>query len=156
MGSPAPPSRTPGLPGSQRQPSLGLGNSSEAERTGRRHLVAMGAAIFVAEKEQHSQFGCQGVTYVTTVDPEKLLVPSFKKLRVALMTAKWKRKMTKATQETEVPTWGQLKKLTTEAWQMAEKQEVEATPSTMFRAMLALVSCQSSAKSCAAKSKDSE
>ncbi|KAK1333912.1 hypothetical protein QTO34_004910 [Cnephaeus nilssonii] len=57
------------------------------------------------------------------------------------MTAKRKRKMTKATQGTEVPTWGQLKKLTTEAQQMAEKQE--ATPSTMFLAMPALVSCQS-------------
>ncbi|KAK1343700.1 hypothetical protein QTO34_014253 [Cnephaeus nilssonii] len=45
MGSPAPPSRTPRLPSSQWQPSLGLGDSGRAERTGRRHLVAMGAAI---------------------------------------------------------------------------------------------------------------
>ncbi|KAK1343699.1 hypothetical protein QTO34_014252 [Cnephaeus nilssonii] len=34
-----------------------------------------------------------------------------------------------------------------------EKQEVEATSSTMFLLMLASVSCQSSAKSYAAKSK---
>lgn len=59
-------------------------------------------------------------------------------------------------QGTEVPTWSQLKKLTTEAQQMAEKQGVEATPSAMFVAMLALVSCQSSVKPCAAKSKNSE
>ncbi|XP_014398106.1 PREDICTED: pyrin domain-containing protein 3-like [Myotis brandtii] len=108
------------------------------------------------KKEQCSQFGYQSITCVTTMDPEKLLVPSFKRLRVAPMTAIRKRKMTKATQGTKVPTWGQLKKLTTEAQQMVEKQDAEATPSIMFLAMLALVSCQSSAKSCTAKSKDSE
>ncbi|KAK1340666.1 hypothetical protein QTO34_017056 [Cnephaeus nilssonii] len=89
-------------------------------------------------KEQHSQFGCQNIMCITTMDPEKLFVPSFKRLRVALMTAMWKKKQTKATQGAEVPTWGQLKKLTTEAQQMVEKQEVEATPSTMFLAVLAL------------------
>ncbi|XP_014384904.1 PREDICTED: endogenous retrovirus group K member 8 Rec protein-like [Myotis brandtii] len=104
------------------------------------------------KKEQCSQFGYQSVTCVTTMDPEKLLVPSFQRLRVALMTAMRKRKMMKAGQGTKVPTWGQLKKLTIEAQQMVEKQEVEATPSTMILAMLALVSCQS----CTAKYEDSE
>lgn len=50
------------------------------------------------------------------------------------------------TQVTELSTWSQLKKMT-EAKQMVEKQGVEATPSTMFMAMLTLVSCQSSVKS---------
>ncbi|KAK1346925.1 hypothetical protein QTO34_000785 [Cnephaeus nilssonii] len=77
-------------------------------------------------KEQHSQFGCQSITCVTTMDPEKLLVPSFKRLRVAPMTAKRKRKMMKATQETEVPTWDQLKKLTTESQQKRKKTWLQA------------------------------
>ncbi|KAK1346700.1 hypothetical protein QTO34_000560 [Cnephaeus nilssonii] len=93
--------------------------------------------VILYEKEQRSQFVCQSITCITTMDPEKLFVPSFKRLKVAPMTAKLKRKMTKAIQKMEVATWGQLKKLT-EAQQMIEKQDVEATPSMMFLAMLAL------------------
>ncbi|KAK1327561.1 hypothetical protein QTO34_013063 [Cnephaeus nilssonii] len=104
--------------------------------------------------EQCSQFGCQTVTCVTKMDLEKLLVPWFKRLRVALMTTKQKKKKTEGYARDQG--WGHLKKLTSEAQQMVEKQEVEATSSTMFLALLALVSCQSSVESCAAKSEDYE
>ncbi|KAK1336948.1 hypothetical protein QTO34_002986 [Cnephaeus nilssonii] len=97
-------------------------------------------------RKQRSRFGCQGIVCITAVDPEKLLVPPFKRLRVALMIV-MRKKITKATQGAEVPTWGQLNKLMTEAQQMVEKRGVEATPSATFLAMLALVSCQSSVKS---------
>ncbi|KAK1346899.1 LOW QUALITY PROTEIN: hypothetical protein QTO34_000759 [Cnephaeus nilssonii] len=90
-------------------------------------------------RKQSSLFGCQSSMCTPTVDPENLLVPPFKRLRV--------KKKTKAKQGAKVPTWGQLKKLTTEAQQMVKKQEVEATPSTIFLAMLALVSCQTSVNS---------
>lgn len=62
----------------------------------------------------------------------------------------------KKTQGAKVPTWGQLRKLTPEAQQMEEKEDLKATPSTMVLAMLAFVSYQSSAKSYSAKSRDSE
>ncbi|KAK1346055.1 hypothetical protein QTO34_008524 [Cnephaeus nilssonii] len=45
--------------------------------------VALNADL---SKEQRSQFGCQSITCITTMDPEKLLVPSFKRLKVAPMT----------------------------------------------------------------------
>ncbi|KAK1337008.1 hypothetical protein QTO34_003052 [Cnephaeus nilssonii] len=111
---------------------------------------------FCAHKEQCSQLGCQSVTSVTTMDPEKLLCPLTQKTESCPddQQSGGRRKL-KATQGTDVPTWSHLKK-TTEAQQIVEKQEVEATSSTMFLLMLASVSCQSSAKSCAAKSKDSE
>ncbi|KAK1327362.1 hypothetical protein QTO34_015003 [Cnephaeus nilssonii] len=76
-------------------------------------------------------------------------------LRVAHDSKAEERKL-KATQGTEVPIWSHLKKLTTEVQQIVKKQEAEATSSTMYLLMLASVSCQFSAKSCTAKSKDSE
>ncbi|KAK1338566.1 hypothetical protein QTO34_019219 [Cnephaeus nilssonii] len=71
--------------------------------------------------------------------PREAPCPFVQKTESCPIKAMQKKKKTKAIQGVEVPTWGQLKKLTTEAQQMVEKQEVEATTSTMFLLMLALL-----------------
>nr|KAF6309709.1 hypothetical protein mPipKuh1_009159 [Pipistrellus kuhlii] len=90
------------------------------------------------KKEQCSHFGCIVRNHNGLREAPVSLHP--KGLRVAQTTAKWEKK-TEGSQGTEVPTWSHLKKL---------KTEVEAASLIMFLLMLASVSFQSSAKSCAA------
>ncbi|KAK1335314.1 hypothetical protein QTO34_003100 [Cnephaeus nilssonii] len=85
--------------------------------------------------------GCQSERCVTTMDldhtPPVMMPaqpPAPKERRV--------RQQAKTTQEASVPTWGQLKKLTTDAQQVVKEQGVQVTPSNLYLAMMALVSCQ--------------
>ncbi|KAK1346819.1 hypothetical protein QTO34_000679 [Cnephaeus nilssonii] len=68
---------------------------------------------------------------ITTMDLRKQLIPPFKKLKITpsvMMPAQPPapkgrvRKQAKATREASVPTWGQLKKLTTDAQQVVKEQ----------------------------------
>ncbi|KAK1335275.1 hypothetical protein QTO34_004860 [Cnephaeus nilssonii] len=81
------------------------------------------------------------------------LIPPFKKMKITppvMMPAqppapkkeRSRRQLAKTTREASVPTWGQLKKLTTDAQQVVKEQGVQVTPSNLFLAMMALVSCQ--------------
>ncbi|KAK1332919.1 hypothetical protein QTO34_006450 [Cnephaeus nilssonii] len=123
--------------------SLGWGLSLEGARTPMYLAVCLLLLSLQDEdvvfymREQCSQFRCQSVACITTMDPEKLLVPPFKRLIVMPMIA-MRKKITKAVQGAKGPTWSQLEKLTTEAQQMIEKQGVEAAPSARFLAKLAL------------------
>ncbi|XP_014305302.1 pyrin domain-containing protein 3-like [Myotis lucifugus] len=100
------------------------------------------------------------------MDLGEQLIPPFKKLKItspamtpvqpsAPKKERRVRQQAKTTREASVPTWGQLKKLTSDAQQVVEKQGVQVTPSNLFLAMVTLVSCQSSASSCDLKSEGS-
>ncbi|KAK1340224.1 hypothetical protein QTO34_018789 [Cnephaeus nilssonii] len=85
-----------GQPGSQ-VPAIGqrkefwvLGSTPKEKLIGNEEFYGHSLESLHLKKEKGSQFGCQSVTCVTTMDPEKLLVPSFKRLRVSPMTAKRK------------------------------------------------------------------
>ena len=54
---------------------------------------------------------------------------------------------TQATQQTSIPTWGQIKTLCHQAQGIASPQDSSTSPERMFIAMLALLSCQISASS---------
>ncbi|XP_047422476.1 pyrin domain-containing protein 3-like isoform X1 [Sciurus carolinensis] len=94
-------------------------------------------------------------------EPEPEPEPELKRQRIASETAepeqklprnnlkrkrcKKNRQAMKGTLISSPPTWGQIKNLTNKAENVIESQGVPVTPATMFMAMLAVVSCQSSA-----------
>ncbi|XP_037693317.1 pyrin domain-containing protein 3-like isoform X3 [Choloepus didactylus] len=85
----------------------------------------------------------------TQLTPD-FLIPPMKRMKIRdekYPGSSRRRRPTKATCGGPVPTWGQIKALTNQAEELVKHQNGVVTPSTLFIAMLAVISCQSSASS---------
>ncbi|XP_037693316.1 uncharacterized protein LOC119534829 isoform X2 [Choloepus didactylus] len=80
----------------------------------------------------------------TQLTPD-FLIPPMKRMKIRdekYPGSSRRRRPTKATCGGPVPTWGQIKALTNQAEELVKHQNGVVTPSTLFIAMLAVISCQ--------------